>query len=162
MMVLPLRFGFCYIKTAQMCNIGWGGRFEDDSSTAFSLLDFLSLLFYISCRISSVVDWHCPGPITWQNASIKTVELQWGSLRITLEDAGSLQSWNQQVQLALTLARSLTFPVLLLQVLLCQNKNQTNMIKQHLQKLLMSYKKAPNWFSEWAYFLITFTLTWSI
>lgn len=40
-------------------------------------LEFAFLFFFtFSCRFSSVVDWHCPGPITWQNAFIKTVELQ--------------------------------------------------------------------------------------
>lgn len=128
MMVLPLGFCCCYIKTAQMCNVGGEKRlWREFLYTTFSLLDFLIFVvvcflffFNIFCRFSSVVAWHCPGPITWQTAYIKTVELQWGSLRIALEDAGSLQSRNQQVRLALTLARSLTLPVLL-QFLLCRN-----------------------------------------
>lgn len=108
-------------------------RIQSVGFLEFAFLHFLPLQFCCWLALSRSNNM--------ADVSIKTVELQWGSLRVTLEDAGSLQSRNQQVELSLTLARSLTLPVLLLQVLLCQNKKQNNMIKQHPQKILQVIQK---------------------
>ena len=95
--MLPLGFCCCYIKTAQMCNIEGKKGFKDDSSTSQTVCR-ISFFFYLNvfCRLSSGAYWHCPGPITWQRALIKTVELQWGSLRINLEDERGQQRQSQQ------------------------------------------------------------------
>lgn len=50
--------------------------FSQDFLFFFVLL--LLFYFYTFHRLIIGVDWQCPGPITWQSDSVKTLELQWG------------------------------------------------------------------------------------